>query len=720
MYRSLVIVAVVGMALWLQPSAPQAAPLRTESPRVYVPPANPVGPTAGVVSLAGQVVVMEGDSQIVTDLGAGAYGIDDMAAITNRFYMHYGDEFDAITVFTTFPDNAQGGAAYALLLDHGFSGAGYPGGQGPTNFGSAGKLMSVTNMNTVDQYQNMDEFDTFFFTVMGQEFGHSWLAFATFIDSVSGAESGELLGRDGSHWSAIYDAGGSVMDGIEWTDNGDGTFTAGQNSVRYGPLDLWAMGIYRDDEVGDMFIIRNATYADTGGSVGPTDHLFGEVSAGRVVRGDKFIVTIQDVINAGGPRVPSQDASNEDFRMAFILVTKPGETAADVQAQIDKLNRGRLTWENKHREWTFNRSTMCTDVEAQCPLAFAEVTGAVVTEDPDDSDNDGIIEPGEKVRVDVTFRNEGAEPATTAVAEITSAAAGVNLPDPVDLPEIPVNGMITHTFYLTISGEACGNTVDLDVTAKIDHRTWRAAAFFQPGVQDDVEPERFTTDAGWVANPASTDTATNGAWEFGVPDSTFFAGRELQPNGGADGGSDGAWFTGPTQAWDAGEVQGTTTLESADYDLTGVFAPTLKYKVWYLALDRTPASLNNSPLDHLVVEASDDGGSTWVEIDRVGNDRLRWDTREAALGDKISSTDTVRFRFTVTDDQGPDTRLVEVGIDDVSIISLSNSCTGDGGGGGCGCTLERKQRPEGLWLLVLFAFGLLIERRRRRRRSVVG
>lgn len=704
-------VAVVAAVMWLGPAAPSAAPLRAEAPRrVKAKPIRDVGP--GVVSLAGQVVVMEGDSEIVTDYGGGAFGIEDMQGIGQRFYMHYPDEFDAITVFTTFGDMAQGGAAYALLLNHGFSGAGYPGGAAASQFGSTGRLMSVTNMNDVGQYQNMDEFDTFFTSVMGQEFGHSWLAFVTFIDPVSGSESNELLGRDGSHWSALFDSDGSVMDGLDWVDNGDGTFTAGQYSVRYGPLDLWAMGVYKDDEVGDMYVLRNAVYADNDQPVGVLDHLSGTASFGRVVRADKAVFTIDDVIAAGGPRMPAWDASNEDFRMAFILVTKPGQTAADVQAQIDKLNRGRITWENTHREWTYDRSTMCTDVEALCPLAFAQITDAVVSEDADDSDNDGIIEPGERIRLDVTFTNEGSEPATTAVAELTTTAAGVELPEAETLPEIPVGGSITHTFYLTIKGEACGNTVDLQVTSRIDHRVWTGQAFFQPGVQDDVEPERFATSgAGWVGNPGGSDDVVTGAWEYGVPDATYFAGRELQPNGGADGNGDGAWFTGPHDDWDTGEVQGTTTLQSDLYDLSRVFQPSLRYKVWYVALNRTSSSLTNSPMDHLVVEASDDGGATWVEVDRVGNDRLQWDTREVPLGDKIASTDQVRFRFTVSDDQNADTRLVEVGIDDVSIISLSDSCNDDGGGG-CGCNMDPTRGAATGWLLLLFGTVLLLRRRR--------
>src|SRR5688572_23004472 len=116
--RSLVFVAL-SMVLWLRPVIPEAAPLRTSPPRVHIPSRPAGGP--GVVTLVGQIVVMEGDDQIVSDLGFGDYGIDAMEAITQRFYMYYGDDFDGLAIFTTFPDQLQGGAAYALLIDHGFS-----------------------------------------------------------------------------------------------------------------------------------------------------------------------------------------------------------------------------------------------------------------------------------------------------------------------------------------------------------------------------------------------------------------------------------------------------------------------------------------------------------------------------------------------------------------------------------------------------------------------
>jgi len=697
-------------------ATPQTATAEPRPPDCIRIPTITVQPTVspGVVEQVGEIVVMEGDDEIVSTIGPGEYGIELMENISNRFYLQYPDDFDGIAVFTTFPDQLQSGAAYALILNS-VGGLGYPGNGAVAPYGSAGRLMSLMNINDVNNYGTMTEEDNWFATVIGHEFGHSWLAFVQFQDPVTSQASSELLGRDGSHWSAIFASGSSVMDGVDFTDNGDGTFTAGPYSSHYAPLDLYAMGVYAPEEVGDLFIVRNARYQDTNEAVNPVDDGWtGQMSQGRVIVGDRVDFTIDDIVAVHGPRVPAWDEENEDFRIAFVLVTKPGESVEDVAEQISRLEVGRLTFEQKHREWTDNRSTLCTDITAPCPLAFAAIDTISVAEDSDDSDEDGVIEPGERVRVDVTYVNEGREAATTALAELTSTAAGVDLPEPEQLPEIPIEGSIEHPFFLEISSEACGRPIDLEVRTTIETRTWKRSTSFVAGVVAH-ETESFATPAGWEANKTGSDTAATGAWEHGIPEATFFAGRTLQPDGGAGGPDDPAWFTGPFDAWDDGEVTGATTLTSATYDFSELYKPTLRYKVWYLAYDRPPGTLVAADEAHLTVEASDDGGETWVEIDSVSGDPVRWVTREVPLADVIDTTANVLFRFTAFDDLGADQRLVEVGIDDVSIVSLSGDCRPGAGGGGCCSATTSTRELWGVAFLVIFVLGTALNAPRRRR-----
>lgn len=687
-------------------------------PAVDVHPVErPTGPAPevsdGVVEQVGQIMVMQGDAETVTDLGAGDYGIDiatQLPNITMRFYLNHGDEFDGIAIFTTFPDQLQGGAAYSVGPGAGTMGIGYDA-FGPGTYGSAGRLVSVVNMNDVANYGKMDESDRWFATTMGQEFGHSWLSHIQFRDPVTMQPSNELLGRDGSHWSAIFDSGSSVMDGVTFTDNGDGTFTAGEYASKYGPLDLYAMGIIAPDEVGPLYIIRDARYADNNQAVNRiNDGWTGVLSPGRVITGTKVEFSIDDIIAVHGPRVPAWDAENEDWRVAFVLVTRPGETTADLADKITKLETGRITWETKHRQWSLSRSTMCTDLSAPCPLAIARVDQLVAEEDPDDSDGDGIIEPGERVRLRAVIANDGTEDATDAEAELATEARGVTIPGPETLPPIPAGQSIEHPFYLEIDGEACGQVIDVDLRARIAHRAWKGTASFRPGLID-AAPETFATDAGWQVNVDSRDVTVSGAWAHAVGDATYFAGRTLQPNGGAGGPTDAAWFTDPAGAWDAGELTGKSSLYSGPIDVTGMYQPIVRFKLWYLALDRELTQLTPSTIEHLVIEASTDG-ETWIEIDRVGGEPARWVDHESPLPvDFDTSGGELQLRFVAEDLEPVANRIVEIGIDDVAIVSLSPACA-DAGDDGCGC---RSADPAGAAaLLGLTLLGLAAVRRRRR------
>lgn len=696
---------------------PFASGLTDTHPKVKIDP-NPKGVPPGVVELVGGVVVMEGDDTIVTTLDPanGDYGIDiggQMPLIGQRFYQIYPDDFDGLAVFTTFPDLLQGGLAYSVSAGwSGVQGIGLgAGGNQGSGYGSAGRLISVINMNDTDTYNSMDENDIFFHAVFGQEFTHTWLSFMRFVDPNTDTESSELLGRDGAHWSAIFHSGGSVMDGMEFTDNGDGTFTAGQNSVRYGPLDLYAMGILAPEEVTDMYIIRNAQYAD-GSPVDPVnDGWTGQISPGTVITGERFDVSIDYIIDAHGPRVPAWNEENEDYRVAVILVTRPGETVADAMAKIDKLNTGRIAWENTHAAWTDHRSTMCTEITGPCPLAVARVGNLQIEESPDDSDNDGIIEPREKIRVGLTVENNGLEEAI-ATLTVSANVPGVRVPDPIELPVIATAQTIGHTFDIEIDGEACGEDIELMVETQIEARTWRQVGKFRPGVVESERRENFDDPADWGGDPDGTDSVVQGAWAHGIPASTFFAGRLLQPTGGADGVFDGAWFTGPAGDWDEGELHGESTLESAPIDMSELYAPILRFNVWYVAYDRSLTALTPSPLDHLIIEGSSDGGETWIELDRMTGGPRFWEQHEVPLTG-VEPTADVRIRFRAIDTDGPDTRLVEIGVDDVSFISLSAVCALGPDGGGCCRVSQSQESSRGMWLLII-ATGLCLARRRRR------
>ena len=118
-------------------------------------------------------------------------------------------------------------------------------------FGSAGRLHSMLNMNRLSVYPDdlncladptcrpFENDSTL--TLMGQEAGHQWLAFLRFDDG--GVSSDLLLGRDLAHWSFFHDTDASDMEGNNWSDNGNSTFTSNELTIRYSALDQYAMGL---------------------------------------------------------------------------------------------------------------------------------------------------------------------------------------------------------------------------------------------------------------------------------------------------------------------------------------------------------------------------------------------------------------------------------------------------------------------------------------------
>jgi hypothetical protein len=157
--------------------------------------------------------------------------------------------------------------------------------------------------------------------VLSHELLHRWAAHVKVIDG-QGQPSGALLGRDGSHWSFLLDTQGSVEYGNRWKDNGDGSFTSQPSQQYYSPLDLYLMGMLKKEQVPPFF------YIDA-----PGEDATQLPQAGVTVHGTRHDVTIDQVIAANGAREPSADNAQKQFRIGFVLLTRPGvaPTAADIQ-----------------------------------------------------------------------------------------------------------------------------------------------------------------------------------------------------------------------------------------------------------------------------------------------------------------------------------------------------------------------------------------------------
>jgi uncharacterized protein (TIGR03437 family) len=179
-------------------------------------------------------------------------------------------------------------------------------------------------------------------SVFGQEQGHAWGVFFRH----PGADPLLLLGRDNAHWSFFAHTESAMstpaaprsssMEGNVWIDNANGTFTSTGLIDGYSPFDQYAMGLRPPDQVPPMFVITGASGTREDRESAPLPN--------ETVRGTRVNVTIDDVIQANGPRLPPAGAAPTQWRAAFVLLTAGSIPPLDAAAR--KVARYRLAWES--------------------------------------------------------------------------------------------------------------------------------------------------------------------------------------------------------------------------------------------------------------------------------------------------------------------------------------------------------------------------------------
>jgi hypothetical protein len=222
------------------------------------------------------------------------------------------------------------------------------------------------------------------------------------------------------------------------------------------------------------------------------------------------------------------------------------------------------------------------------------------------------------------------QPAHTAVAYYVAATDGGSLAStaPENAPSAHFEMVITETFYATEAED--------------------------PG------------DPAWTIG-LPTDNASSGHWVRAEPVGTTYNGAPMQTDedrtpdpgiacyvteNGAVGGEPGL-----TDVDD-----GCTTLLSPVFQLGAAERAFVTYWRWY-SQDGFDTD------DDWVVEVTNDGGTTWVDVERFGDNRNSWNhvaVELGPLGGGFVLTDQVQFRFLACDlgDGG----LIEAAIDDFDLL----------------------------------------------------
>ncbi|MBI2150286.1 MAG: hypothetical protein HYU27_06740, partial [Acidobacteria bacterium] len=293
----------------------------------------------------------------------------DLSQIAQIFYRNHPDSYDEIFVFADFNLSLSPAFAYAVPIRNaergimnatGAQGAFYDYG---SEFGSGQRLSAMVNMGDLGRFPP-DPRQQFLGTnttlsILGQEFGHRWLAF---LD----VSTASMLGRADSHWSFLHNTFGSVMEGNEIEDLGNGRFQTVRATESYSPLDQYVMGLRPASEVPPWFVVASPTLttpipAGFPASCRNVENLPSCAPfVGLQFSGTRRDVTIDAVLSRAGSRVPSFPQAQKDFRVAFILVTTRGQEPKP--ASLQTLEAMRTTWVSFFQTAVDGRGTMNADL----------------------------------------------------------------------------------------------------------------------------------------------------------------------------------------------------------------------------------------------------------------------------------------------------------------------------------------------------------------------
>jgi hypothetical protein len=215
------------------------------------------------------------------------------SAITKRALGAFESDFDFVYAFTSEPVYTSH-AGFYLGLSNDVKGIGFQIKAVPPASGSKGRLRGILAFRMANEFP------------LTHETMHSW-----------GVELQPTLGTADGHWGTAGTYG--VLGGFDpatLVDHGDGTFTLGPFSeagndwitTPFSPLELYIAGFAPPAEVPPIPVLENVT-------------VISNDPGGVTVSATKRVVTIEQIVDAHGARVPAAADAPKAFAGLFAVVS---------------------------------------------------------------------------------------------------------------------------------------------------------------------------------------------------------------------------------------------------------------------------------------------------------------------------------------------------------------------------------------------------------------
>ncbi len=317
------------------------------------------------------IAVVEADDRTATFVGDDTYQLS-LRQVARRFYATHDDGFDLLVVFPVFATTAQDGALYEAVSNDVRGLNVDQGGLGPEvfdlseDYGSE-RLEGVVQFGDLRDLPD-DPAAPFLgpwsaLEVLAQEVAHRYGAFLWFSDD--GSPSDRLLAHDLAHWSFFLDTGGGLLGGNRWLPGEGGGWVTGPPSKRYGPLDLYLLGLMTAEEVGPLRVLADAQVEtralDAHGRPYGRDSWPAE---GVEARGAWTEISVDSIVAVEGAREPSGGAGDPVRRHAFVVVVRAGTGGAS-DDDVARLETFRRRWVGHYREVTGGRGRVLATLDGR-------------------------------------------------------------------------------------------------------------------------------------------------------------------------------------------------------------------------------------------------------------------------------------------------------------------------------------------------------------------
>jgi uncharacterized protein (TIGR03437 family) len=306
----------------------------------------------------------------------------DIILAAQKFYEEHDDAYDYLVFYNNMGIDADiGTVAFEITIRNRRNGIGDPIGDFGDFVGSPNRLQALLNLGPLRQYpddpnaivsRRATAGDTPL-TVLGHEAGHLFLAFAS-VRGETDPSATPMLGRDGAHWSFVFNSEASLLEGNRICDRqmsdscpddpqGTRRFVTVATVEGYSPLDQYLMGFRPPWEVPDTFVVEDPSLFNV--SRMPQKNVN--------FSGRRRDIRIDDLIAAEGRRTPDHTLSQRRFRFAFVLVHEDGEPPSE--DAFEKVDRYRREFEAFYAQAAGNRATAVTTVRRSLNLSLFPATG---------------------------------------------------------------------------------------------------------------------------------------------------------------------------------------------------------------------------------------------------------------------------------------------------------------------------------------------------------